>query len=67
MVPFAASLSASPIVIHALPQAAAGAVIARAAVANSREWAQSPRYSRRELVVKDERGQPIHLRLIDHE
>jgi len=46
-------------------QATATIRIERPAIANSKEWQRSPVTSRREIIVRDEHGQPVLVRIIE--
>ena len=63
--------NSDPAVLASPPPAIAQAVatirIERPAVANSKSWAEAPRSSRREIVIQDERGQRILVRLVDYQ
>ena len=61
----AAATAASP----ARPQVQARATvrILRPASNGTRDWTRLPSERRRELIVKDERGAPVLLRIIDNE
>jgi hypothetical protein len=48
-------------------QATASIVVERPATANSKAWEDSPKASRREVVIQDERGQQTIIRLIDYQ
>ncbi len=65
-----------PIVSHApahLPQALSQAQsmaavrIERPAIANAREWEKAPKSSRREIIILNEDGQRVLVRLIEYE
>jgi hypothetical protein len=60
------ALSAPP-PVRTQVQATASVRIERAATANLKEWEKSPKDSRREIVVRDERGQSVRVRVIDYQ
>jgi hypothetical protein len=60
-----APYSARP--VRAEVQATANARIERAATASRKAWEQSPKASRREIIVRDERGQSILIRVIEYQ
>ena len=41
--------------------------IERPAIASDKEWEHSPKASRREIIRRDERGQPMLLRVIEYQ
>jgi hypothetical protein len=62
------ALAALPVTpARAEAQAIATIRIERPAIASSRAWEDSPKGSRREVIRRDERGQPLLLRLIDYQ
>ena len=48
-------------------QATATIRIERPAIASDKEWEHSPKASRREIIRRDERGQPMLLRVIEYQ
>jgi len=48
-------------------QATASARIERAAVANRQEWQRSAKRPHREIIVREEDGTPVLVRVIDYE
>ncbi len=58
---------ASPLPAPARAQSRASASIMRAARATASEWEALPPGRRRELLVRDEQGRPLRLRLIENE
>jgi hypothetical protein len=48
-------------------QAAAAVRIQRPAPAGRAEWERLPKAARREVIVRGEEGEPVLLRLIEHE
>ena len=48
-------------------QSNASVRIERAAAATSSEWDKTPVSSRRELIIRGERGQPVLLRLVEYQ
>ena len=59
-----ASFSPPP---HVEVQSIARVRIERPAIANSKEWEQTPKASRREIILHDENGQPVLVRLIEYQ
>ncbi|MFL6775193.1 MAG: hypothetical protein ACJ8FN_02245 [Sphingomicrobium sp.] len=41
--------------------------IQRPGTANDKSWEQAPKSSRREIIVRDESGHPLRLRLLDYQ
>ena len=41
--------------------------IERPGIANAKQWEQTPKPSRRQIIVRDERGQPVLVRVIDYQ
>lgn len=64
-----ASLTVTPPVPapKAEARARASVRIVRAATASRKIWEQRPEGSRSEIVIRDERGQPLLLRLIEYQ
>jgi hypothetical protein len=52
---------------RAEPQAKVTVRIERAATASRQEWKNTAESGRREVVVRDEHGRPLLLRLIDYQ
>ena len=52
---------------RAEPQAKVTVRIERAATASRQEWKNTAKSSRREVVVRDEHGRPVLLRLIEYQ
>lgn len=52
---------------RAEPQAKVTVRIERAATASRREWKNTAKSARREVVVRDEHGRPLLLRLIEYQ
>jgi hypothetical protein len=48
-------------------QASATVRIARPATGSEKEWKAMPEASRRERIIKDVRGEPLLLRVVDYE
>lgn len=46
-------------------QATASIRIERPAIANSKAWDRTPAASRRQIIVRDEHGQPVLVRIIE--
>jgi len=63
----AAKVAPLPAPRHATAQSIASARIERPAVANRKRWEHAPPTSRREMLVRDERGQPLLLRIIEYQ
>jgi hypothetical protein len=53
--------------VRAEMQATATIRIERPAIANDKAWDQSPKASRREIIRRDERGQPLLLRVVEYQ
>lgn len=41
--------------------------IERSGIANAKQWNQTPKPSRRELIVRDDHGQMVLVRVIDYQ
>lgn len=61
------NLASLPDIARAESRATASVRIERPTRASRHDWEQSPKSSRREIILRDERQQPTLVRIIDHE
>lgn len=65
---FAANVTPPPAAPrHAIAQSSATVTIERPAIANHDRWEHASAAERREIIVRDERGRPVLLRLIEYQ
>ena len=63
----AAAASAAPIAPKAVAQAQASVRIERPVAVSHQEWGKLPPSARREVVIRDENGREVLLRLIEQQ
>lgn len=48
-------------------QATATVRIERPAIANAKDWHEAPQSNRREVIIRDDEGHPVLLRLVEYQ
>jgi len=56
-----------PAATHVQVRSTVSVRIERSVTASRKEWERAPKASRREIVVRDERGNPLLVRLIEYQ
>lgn len=62
-----ANVATQPAPPHRIAQAAATVRIERPAIANRDEWKNAPGLARREVIIRDDHGRTVLLRIIEYQ